>query len=209
MKNKRIDLQTVCGVSLGNDINSYHFKKVFVRFDLKERITDFFIGKIDEGFIPWAASWCQPCPVKYLNKEEFRGLNFFMLRSNYAGFCPYWVPRSHLIKEDIKVKKGEKGTPVILKKDGLSFIEQFFNLEQLYNFDLPRTAPPVKPPVEKGVEKVLDYFKDFKKCDDFNYKIEDFNGQDHDFYYYLLFQYFCYNWYCQEYNESFAFKPDL
>jgi hypothetical protein len=209
MKNNDIDFNKICGVNFGDAANSYHYKRIFGHFDVKARITDFFISKLEEKFIPWGASWCRPWPVNYETREVFRGLNFFMLRSNHAGFCPYWVPEPFLIKNNIKLKKGEKSTPVILKKEGVSYIERFFNIDQLKFFDMPAIDnKPVKPAIKDVTGKIFEFFGDLKEYDEFKYSMNDFKGQDPDYYYYLLFQYCCYNWYCQTYNKNLSFKPE-
>ena len=207
MNNNRIDVKKVCGIRFGDEINSYTYKKVFGFFDVKARITDYFIRKIDEKIIPWYANWCQPWPFDYLSREPFRGINGFILRSNYCGFCPYWLPESHFKKKGISPRKGEQGTPVILKKGGVSCIEPFFNLEQLHIVEMPVIKQPVKPAIEEVTAPVFDFFRDFKTYDKFDYSIENFKGWDTDFYYYLLFQYCCCNWYCETYKKELSFKP--
>ena len=207
MNNKKIDLSEISGITFRDDIESSHYKRVFGFRDVKARINDYLIRKIDEKIIPWYANWCQPWPVDYLSREPFRGINLFLLRSNYCGFCPYWLPESHIDKKGIAIRKGERGTPVILKKDGVSYIERFFNLEQLHNVEIPVIKQPVKPAVEEVTAPVLDFFRDFKTYDKFNYTLKDFTGRDTDFYYYLLFQYNCFNWYCDTYKKELSFKP--
>jgi hypothetical protein len=207
MKNDRIDVKKACAVFFGDEITSYTYKRVFGRLDVKAQINDYFIRKIENKIIPWYANWCQPWPVDYLNREPFRGINGFLLRSNYSGFCPYWLPESHVDKKGILPRRGEKGTPVILKKDGVSCIETFFNLEQLVNIEKPAIKKPVKPAINEVIAPVRDFFQNFKTHDDFNYTIADFKGQDPDFYVYLLFQYYCYNWYCETYKKELSFTP--
>jgi len=207
MKNDRIDVKKVCGVHFGDEINSYTYKKVFGFFDVKAQINDYFIRKIDEKIIPWYANWCQPWPVNYVDREPFRGVNVFLLRSNYCGFCPYWLPESHIKKKGISPRKGERPTPVILKKDGEHVIEHFFNLEQLVNVEMPKIKQPVKPPIKEVIAPVFDFFRDFNPHDEFKYSIENFKGWDTDFYYYLLFQYCCFNWYCETHKKELSFKP--
>ena len=209
MKQKDIDFLKTSGIDFGYAANSYHYKRVFGRFGVKERINDFFISKLNEKFIPWGASWCRPWPVDYRSRELFRGVNFFMLRSNHAGFCPYWLPESYLVKHDIKRKKGEKGTPAILKNDNSLYIEQFFNIDQLESFNMPVIDnKPIKPAIEEIEDMILNFFGHLKGHDEFKYTIDDFKGQDPDYYYYLLFQYCCYNWYCETYKKELSFKPD-
>jgi len=209
MKNQGIDILKTFGIDFGYAANSYHYKRIFGHFDVKARINDFFIRKLDEKLIPWGAPWCRPWPVDYRNREPFRGINFFMLRSNYVGFCPYWLPESYLVKHNIKRKKGENGTPAILKNDAGLYIEKFFNIDQLACFDMPVIdKDPVKPAVDEIEDKILNFFGYLDEHDEFKYTVADFEGQDQDYYYYLLFQYCCYNWYCETYKKELSFKPD-
>ncbi|MCK4761771.1 MAG: DUF1738 domain-containing protein [Candidatus Aminicenantes bacterium] len=209
MKNQKVNFKELLGFNIRVDIDSYYYKRVFGHFDLKERINDFFIGKLEQKIVPWHAVWCQPWPMDYRTKKEFRGVNFFLLRSNTTGFCPYWLPRSYLKDKEIQPKEGEKGTPVIIKKDRVPQIETFYNIKQLQNFDMPEIKKPKRYPPEITADKVFEYFKDIKKYDDFDFKIEDFKGQDPDHFYYLLFQYFVFNRYCREYKKETPFKPDI
>ena len=117
MKNSKIDLAGISGITFRDDIVSYTYKKVFGVFDVKARINDYFIRKIDEKIIPWYANWCQPWPVNYIDRESFRGINGFLLRSNYCGFCPYWLPESYIEKQQITTRKGERPKEAISKED--------------------------------------------------------------------------------------------
>jgi len=208
MKRESINLKKVCNVAIGDDIGAYHYKRVFCRFDAKGRINDYFIRKIENKVIPWYATWCQPWPVNYVDREPFRGINGFLLRSNYCGFCPYWVSESHIDEKEITIRKRERGTPVILKKEGEHCIEYVYNMRQLEGVAMPAIKKPEKPPAQEEAARVFSFFRDYKSHDDFNYTLDDFTGQDPDFFYFLMFQYFCYTWYCETYQKELSFKPD-
>lgn len=209
MNNQKINFhELVKGLKIdfGDTVSSYQYKRVFDRFSFRGSINDLFIQKLEAKIIPWFADWCCPWPIDYIDKEPFRGLNVFLLRSSQLGFCPYWLPWSYLAHNQIKVRKGEKGTQAIYKKDGISQLEKFYRLDQLEDIKIPEIKLPVKPPAEEGMKKVLDYFQEYLKYDTFNPDMADFHDQD--YYYYMMLQYYCYSWYCHTYNETISFHPE-
>lgn len=183
----------------------YNYKRECDRLNFRSNVNDLFIQKLEEKIIPWFATWCTPWPIDLLNDRPFRGLNFFLLRSNQKGFCPYWWPRSYIKQNAIKVRKGEEGTAAILKNKEGSRIEMFYRLDQLEGIAKPEIKQPVKPPEEEGMKIVLEYFQEYLKYDKYNPKMADF--YDEDYYYYMIFQYYCYSWYCHTYNEALSFQP--
>jgi antirestriction protein ArdC len=200
-------LMKILEVDITNPANLYYYRRAFDSFSFRGSVNDLFIRKLEAKIIPWYAAWCTPWPIDLLNERPFRGVNFFLVRSRQRGFCPYWWPCSYLIQNKIKVRKGEKGVLAILKKDGESNIEMFYRVDQLEDAALPKIEKPVKPPAEEGMKIVFDYFQEYLKYDRYNPRMADFYDEDH--YYYMLFQYYCYSWYCHTYNEALSFNPEV
>ena len=70
----------------------------------------------EKGLAPWHCPWFKAgAPKNLVSKKAYRGLNVFMLSMmGYAS--PYWVSYKQASKLGGKVKKGEKGTPIIFWK---------------------------------------------------------------------------------------------
>ncbi len=168
----------------------------------------FILDMLDRKRPPWASLWFQPLPIDYETKEHFRGINFLTLRANNSSLCPYWLAESYITENNIQPKEREKGTPVLSRKEknGAIRLEYYFNLEQLKDVSIPECKRPAKPGYEI-IEPIIDFFYPIKKHDDFTFKEDDFVNQD--YYIYHVFQYLCYNWYCQEYGRDIPFKPEL
>jgi len=182
--------------------------KELLHLTYKDEINSFFIKLIDQKTIPWQVPWCRPEPVNYATGEGFRGVNFILLRSQNPVDCPFWLSRSYIQANDLKINKFErKGTPVIVRQDNQPEIEMFFNLRQLEDFKAPALDDPVKPPIEQGLEKIAVFFAGIKPYDRFPFDIKDFHYEED--YYYRVFQYHCYNWLCDRYNVKVPFRPDL
>lgn len=92
-----------------------------------KRITDQIIKSLEAGTIPWRKPWTGS------NRDQnpasgtiYRGINMFLLACSPFG-NPNWVTFNQAKKAGGKVKKGEKGTPVIfwafMKKEGSRWVK--------------------------------------------------------------------------------------
>lgn len=82
-----------------------------------QMITDRVVTMLEAGTVPWHKGWTggAAVPVNAVTKKEYRGFNHFFLRS--ACFAsPYWMSFKQAQERGGKVRKGEKGMPVIFWK---------------------------------------------------------------------------------------------
>ena len=86
------------------------------RKDVQQMITDFVIRRLEEGVIPWQMPFKGYCvPQNYVSKRAYRGINTLLLASlNYEN--PYFLTFDQVKELGGKVKKGEKGIPVVFWK---------------------------------------------------------------------------------------------
>jgi len=115
-----------------------------------QMVTDRIIALMESGVIPWRKTWgdTKP-PANYVSKNEYRGINTFML--NAAMYqSRYWMSFKQIGEAGGRVKKGEKGFPVIFWKrleissdeDGIKKIRLLryytvFNLNQCEGINIP------------------------------------------------------------------------
>ena len=86
------------------------------RKDVQQMVTDFVIRRLEEGVIPWQMPFKGYCvPQNYVSKRPYRGINTILLASlNYEN--PYFLTFDQVKELGGKVKKGEKGIPVVFWK---------------------------------------------------------------------------------------------
>ena len=86
------------------------------RVDVQQKVTDFIIRRLEEGVIPWQMPFKGYCvPQNYVSKRAYRGINTLLLASlNYEN--PYFLTFDQVKDLGGKVKKGEKGIPVVFWK---------------------------------------------------------------------------------------------
>ncbi|PWK17215.1 antirestriction protein ArdC [Arcicella aurantiaca] len=86
------------------------------RKDVQQMVTDFVIRRLEEGVIPWQMPYQGYCvPQNYVSKRPYRGINTLLLASlNYEN--PYFLTFDQVKELGGKVKKGEKGIPVVFWK---------------------------------------------------------------------------------------------
>ncbi len=81
-----------------------------------EKITGTIINKLEEGVIPWRASWKGVgFPKNGVSKKYYRGINLLLLALQKYN-SSYWLTFRQARKLGGSVKGGEKGTPVIFWK---------------------------------------------------------------------------------------------
>jgi antirestriction protein ArdC len=87
------------------------------RISVYEQVTDRIVAFIEsKKELPWRMPWAvidsELAPSNYLSKKPYKGIN--MLLTGMRGYtCPYWVTYRQAINLKGRVKKDEKGTPVV------------------------------------------------------------------------------------------------
>jgi antirestriction protein ArdC len=79
-------------------------------------VTDKIIEALDNGVAPWNKPWAGgETPQNLKSKKAYRGINAFVTgMSGYA--CPYWATFKQIGEAGGRVKKGERGTPIVFFK---------------------------------------------------------------------------------------------
>ena len=114
--------------------------------DVYEQVTERIVAALEAGTVPWHKPWKTLAgpPVNVRNGRPYRGINVFLL--GFAGYSdPRWGTYKAIAEAGGQVRKGEKGTSIILWKpvkrkgeggelDGSSYmlLKQYtvFNAEQ-------------------------------------------------------------------------------
>jgi len=142
--------------------------KVSGQRKIYEMINNRIIGLLEKDEIPWKKPWISGDPVNFISGKPYRGINPFILIS--SGFsCPYWVSFKQAKGKGGRVKKGEKGFPVVFwkwievqdpesesGKKRVPFLKYYtvFNLEQTEGIDIPESQTRDFNPITKA-EKVI------------------------------------------------------
>lgn len=81
-------------------------------------VTDRIIAQLEAGVPPWKKSWHTPSgtyqgfPKNLISGKEYRGGNIFLLAA--SGFTsPFWLTFKQAVAIGAKVRKGERGTPIV------------------------------------------------------------------------------------------------
>lgn len=75
-----------------------------------EKITAQFIEALNKGIIPWKKPFIGSS--NFVTKKEYQGINSLVTScKNFT--CPYWVTFKQASDLGGKIKKGEKGTPIV------------------------------------------------------------------------------------------------
>jgi len=85
--------------------------------DVYEQVTDRIIAALEAGTVPWRKPWkaLAGLPVNVRNGKPYRGVNVFLL--GFAGYSdPRWGTYKAISEAGGQVRKGEKGTSIILWK---------------------------------------------------------------------------------------------
>ena len=94
--------------------------------DLHAEITNRFIDSLSNGCIPWIKPWrcvgnsADGFPVNAATERRYRGINIPILWSSAIerGFTrDRWLTFRQAMKAGGHVRRGEKGTPVILYRN--------------------------------------------------------------------------------------------
>ena len=78
-----------------------------------EMITGRILSLMDDGVIPWQASWTGGgFPTNLISGKRYRGVNVFILGG--AGYTSkYWMTYRQAVEAGGSIRKGEKGTQII------------------------------------------------------------------------------------------------
>lgn len=133
-----------------------------------EMINERIIELLEKGQIPWRKPWVSGEPVNFISQKVYRGINPFILIS--SGFsCPFWVSFKQAKGKGGRIKKGEKGFPVVFwkwievedcdvekGKKRVPFLRYYtvFNLEQTEGIEIPMPETRNFQPIVKA-EKVI------------------------------------------------------
>jgi antirestriction protein ArdC len=142
--------------------------KVSCQKRIYEMINERIIGLLEKGEVPWRKPWVSGEPVNFITRKPYRGINPFILIS--SGFsCPYWVSFRQAKGKGGRIKKGEKGFPVVFwkwldvkdpesesGKKRVPFLRYYnvFNLEQTEGIDIPEPQTRDFNPIMKA-ERVI------------------------------------------------------
>jgi antirestriction protein ArdC len=153
--------------------------KTTTRKDVEAEVTAKVLEALERGMVPWEKPWRTAglLPTSASTGKAYRGINTWLLSlsAEAAGYnSPYWLTFNQAKALGGNVRKGEKGTFVVLWKrikiadteaeDGATKVIPLlrsytvFNLDQTENVTLPpRFDLPEFEPVEPGeaVEAVL------------------------------------------------------
>jgi len=89
--------------------------------DIAQTITDRIIAELEKGAAPWVKPWKRlkgmpgaGMPYNPLSGTVFRGINHFWLSMMQGAYStPYWVTLKQANKANARIKKDEKGTPIV------------------------------------------------------------------------------------------------
>jgi antirestriction protein ArdC len=127
-----------------------------------EIVTESIIKQLESGVAPWRKPWRTEVPANLVSRKEYRGINIFLLASQGYG-SRYWVTYRQAREIGGNVKKGERGTKVVLwkisefskenaetgqlehRKSILLRYYIVFNLDQCEGVKSPEPEPVINP----------------------------------------------------------------
>jgi antirestriction protein ArdC len=143
-------------------------KRVTLKKDVYQIITDRIIALLEAGAVPWRKPWKGGGPPQNLiSRKTYRGINVFLLNS--ARFAsPFWLSFKQVQSIGTMVRKGEHAFPVVFWKlcdvegDGMEREEKqkrapllryykVFNIEQCENVE-----PSLLPKLQTGTSQPLE-----------------------------------------------------
>ena len=138
------------------------------RKNIYEIINERIFELLEKGEIPWQKPWISGEPANFVSKKPYRGINpFILVSSGYS--CPYWVSFKQAKGIGGRVKKGEKGFPVVfwklVEKDDqdtesgkrkVPFLRYYkvYNLEQTEGIKIPELEQRNFMPIAEA-EKII------------------------------------------------------
>lgn len=138
-----------------------------------EIVTSRIMDKLNEGVIPWLKPWNArtSSPRNLVTGKPYRGINVFVLGMQ-AYQSPYWLTFKQATDRGGKIKKGEKGTPVVYwnfidvedkatgeaKKTPFLRYYTVFNVAQTEGIEAPTDTPADEfNPIEEAARIVGGY----------------------------------------------------
>jgi antirestriction protein ArdC len=86
------------------------------RHNIYETITGRFLAGMKNGVLPWnQGAQATARPRNYKNKHAYRGMNWLSLTARGFG-SPYFLTFNQAREMGLTVRKGEKGTPILVYK---------------------------------------------------------------------------------------------
>ena len=83
--------------------------------NIYEIINERIFELLEKGEIPWQKPWISGEPANFVSKRPYRGINpFVLISSGYS--CPYWLSFKQVKGIGGRIKKGERGFPVVFWK---------------------------------------------------------------------------------------------
>jgi len=74
-------------------------------------VMDKILAELDKGVIPWRRSWKGSKPFNAITKKFYRGINLFLLMSDFSD--PRWLTFKQVQELKGTVKKGSKSTGIV------------------------------------------------------------------------------------------------
>ena len=140
------------------------------RLNVYEKITDQMMRLLDEGVAPWRKPWemLGVRPTSLSTNKPYRGINHLMLwfTAEDRGYSsPYWGTYRQITELNGQVRKGEKGTSVVLwtqvtdrraeengEEDATRWIVKGFTVFNSEQADWQEGEAPVLPEVAERPE---------------------------------------------------------
>lgn len=145
------------------------------KIDPYQQITDKIVAKLEQGEIPWKKPWKSMqygAPMNMISGKAYRGTNFFMAVMEDRE-SPYWLTYKQATQLGGKVKKGERGLPIIyftilekeqadgkIKKIPMVRKSTVFNIEQCEGIE-----NPTKDEIEKFKAETFTEFEAIESCE--------------------------------------------
>jgi len=144
--------------------------------DVYAIVTDAIMEALERGTVPWSRPWKSlgGVPTSLATGKPYRGVNVFLLtlQSAAKGYTsPYWLTFKQAKERGGSVRKGEKGTQVILwkpvkPKEGDDDAKPYmllryftvFNAEQCDGITVPETEPVLEHDPIADAQKIADRF---------------------------------------------------
>lgn len=165
--------------------------------DIREEITQKIIKSLEGGVIPWRCPFDRVAyPTNYKTNHKYRGVNTLILwlTSMFSGYTTnHWLGFRQAHDLNAHVKKGEKGTPIVVYSQYTKKItnpstgqeeeeqrrffktEYIWNLDQIDDLEIITDNPSIRPKeeVETLVKQAGVFIRHQGECAFYN-PLEDF-----------------------------------
>jgi antirestriction protein ArdC len=139
--------------------------------EIYEGVTDRILECLNNGVVPWRKPWAVSSHRNLSSGHVYEGINQILL-SCTAFSSPYWVTINQANQLGGKIKRGERGTPIVFWKvyeketrsgetDKRFVLKRFtvFNAEQAEGIYFPTLEEPKTFNVIDDCEKIVGSFK--------------------------------------------------